>query len=250
MFKGPDNLPSREKEVKLRDYIGSGVRVANGNFFPIFNVATFDFTLGNVTKSLEVMIMPNLSMECILGADFIRIFNVVLHPRDSKITAEGIPEEIPVELASVDNDSSKGLSELTPKQAAQLNSLLNNLLPAKPDELRCTNISEHVIDVGGVQPIRQRCYPVWKKIEEEMHRQVDDLLQREIVVPSSREWVSPVVMVKITTTDYQRNPFTKYRMCIDYRQVIRVSKRDAFPVPNLEQIIINDSIGYRVKVYK
>ena len=83
--------------------------------------------------------------------------------------------------------SSKGLSELTQEQTAQLNSLLDNLLPADPDELGCTNIAEHVTDVGGAQPIRQRCYPVSKKIEEEIHRQVDDLLQRGIVVPSSSE---------------------------------------------------------------
>ena len=67
---------AREKGVKLRDYIGSGVRVANGNFVPIFNVATFDFTLGKSTKCLEVLIMPNLSTECIPGADFMCLFNV------------------------------------------------------------------------------------------------------------------------------------------------------------------------------
>ena len=33
------------------------------------------------------------------------------------------------------------------------------------------------------------------------------------------------------------NPQVKYRMCIDYRKVNRVSKGDAFPVPNMEQML-------------
>ena len=111
------------------------------------------------------------------------------------------------------------------------------MLSADPDELGCTNIAEHIIDVGGAQLIRQRCYQVSKKRKEEMHRQVDDLLQRGIVVPSSSVWASPVVMVKKTTTDDQGNSVTKYRMCIDYRKVNRVSKGEAFPVPNLEQML-------------
>ena len=161
---------AREKGVKLRDYIGSGVRVANGNFAPIFNVATFDFTLGKSTKCLEVLIMPNLSTECILGADFMRLFNVVLHPRDCKISAEGLSEEAPIELSSIkiEGENSKGLAKPTDEQMKELNDLLDNLLPADPDVLGCTNIAEHVIDVGDAQPIRQRCYPVSKKIEEEM----------------------------------------------------------------------------------
>ena len=71
---------AKERGVELRDYIGSGVRLANGNFAPIFSVVTFDFVLGNSKKSLEVLIMPNLSTDCILGADFLRLYNVVLHP--------------------------------------------------------------------------------------------------------------------------------------------------------------------------
>ena len=103
---------AKEKGVKLREFIGSGVRVANGNFAPIFSTAVFDFVLGNSKKSLEVLIMPNLSTDCILGADFIRLFNVVLYPCKSEITADGLEVTTPVELASVSVESgTTGLSK-------------------------------------------------------------------------------------------------------------------------------------------
>ena len=74
-----------------------------------------------------------------------------------------------------------------PEQQAQLNQLLDELLPADSDELGCTDICEHFIDVEDAQPIRQKCYPVSKKIEEEMYRQVDDFLKRGVIVPSKSE---------------------------------------------------------------
>ena len=61
---------AKEKGIEVRDYNGSGVRVANGNFAPIFSVVTLDFTLGDATKSIEVLIMPNLSTKYILGRSY------------------------------------------------------------------------------------------------------------------------------------------------------------------------------------
>ena len=94
--------------------------------------------------------MPNLSTGCILGTDFMRLFNVVLHSRECKISAEGLSEDSPIELscAKIEEEDSKGLGKPTDEQMEQLKSLLNRLLPADPDLLGCTNIAEHVIDVG------------------------------------------------------------------------------------------------------
>ena len=88
---------------------------------------------------------------------------------------------------------------------------------------------EHMIDIVDDQAIRLRCYPVSKKIEEEMHKRFDDLLQRGIIIRSS-----PVVMVKKTVCDEQGNISVKCRLCIDYRKLNQVSKSDAFCLPNLK----------------
>ena len=182
--------------------------------------------------------MPNLSTECILGADFMRLFNVVLNPRESEVTADALEYSMPVDVASVSVESgTAGLSEPLPEQLAQLNLLLDEILPTSSDKLGRINTYKHVIDVREAQPIRQRCYPVSKKIEEEMHKQVDELLEEGVIVPSMSEWASPVDMVKKIVYDKQGNATTKYRMCIDFRKINKISKLDAYPVPNLELML-------------
>ena len=89
-----------------------------------------------------------------------------------------------------------------------------------------------MIDVQGATPIRQKCYPISKRLETEMHRQVDDLLQKGVIVPSNSEWASPIVLVRTDFIDKNTGETrTKYRICIDYRQVNKVSKGDAYPAP-------------------
>ena len=61
--------------------------------------------------------------------------------------------------------------------------------------------------------------------------------RRDVIVPSTSEWGSPVVMVKKDTFDEQGKPVTTYRMCIDYRRINKISKGDAFPIPNLEMTL-------------
>ena len=96
--------------------------------------------------------MPNLTTDCILGADFMRLFNVVLHAKDGQIEAEGLQSKISVDIASIDLTSeSKGLALPTKEQIDQLNESLDNLLPLVEDALGCTDLVEHVIDVRDAQ---------------------------------------------------------------------------------------------------
>lgn len=68
---GPIALEIAESSgIELKSYIENSVRVANGHLAPIVYAATFEFELGNNKKKLEALIMPNLSNQCILGADF------------------------------------------------------------------------------------------------------------------------------------------------------------------------------------
>ena len=88
---------------------------------------------------------------------------------------------------------------------------------------------KHHIDVGSARPIKQRYYPVSKKLEEEMHRQVMEMLDSEVIEPSVSAWSSPVVMVQ--------KGVDKYRFCIDFRKLNTVLKADAYPLPYMDAIL-------------
>lgn len=85
------------------------------------------------------------------------------------------------------------------------------------------------MDVGSHPPIRQRCYVVSPKVQEAIRAEVDKMLDSGIIEPSYSEWSNPIVMVK--------KPNGKYRFCLDFRKVNGISKKDAYPLPNMNGIL-------------
>ena len=50
--------------------------------------------------------------------------------------------------------------------------------------------------MGNARPVKQRYYPVSKKLEQDMHRQVIEMLESEVIEPSTSAWSSLVVMIR------------------------------------------------------
>jgi len=91
-----------------------------------------------------------------------------------------------------------------------------------------TSLTEHRINVGSHPPIKQRCYLVSPKVQEAIREEVDKMLVADIIEPSYNEWSNPIVMKK---------PNGKYRFCLDFRKVNGVSKKGAYPLPNMNGIL-------------
>ena len=100
-------------------------------------------------------------------------------------------------------------------------------------DLGRTDVVEHTIDVGDSRPIRQppRRKPLHLREEEE--KQVQEMLEKGIISPSSSPWSSGTVLVKKKSGEY--------RYCIDYRRVNDVTKKDSFPLPNIADHL--DALG-------
>lgn len=58
---------------------------------------------------------------------------------------------------------------------------------------------------------------------------IKDLIQYDIIQPSTSEYASPVLLVKKKNGDF--------RMCVDYRRLNAITKRETFPVPNIEETL-------------
>ena len=71
--------------MPIQEYTGPGARVANGSVSPILGKVEFQFRLGGLCRSMEVLIMEDLDADCLLGADFIREFNATLHPNKNLV---------------------------------------------------------------------------------------------------------------------------------------------------------------------
>ena len=90
---------------------------------------------------------------------------------------------------------------------------------------------EHDIDTGDSRPIKQspRRPPIAaRETENEI---LDEMLVTGVIEPSNSSWASPVCLVK--------KKDGTFRFCIDYRRVNAVSKKDAYPIPDISDALNN-----------
>lgn len=132
------------------------------------------------------------------------------------------------------NDIKKIIEEekLTEIEKEKLNELLNEFIEifAKSKmDIGFTGIVQHTIDTQNNAPIKQKPYRIPYALEGIAMKEVEDLLQKEIISPSSSPWTSPVVLVEKKNGDY--------RFCIDYRKLNGVTKKDAYPIPNINEVL-------------
>ena len=165
-----------------------------------------------------------------------RKFNAILRLRESTLSIEGAKERIPLQLSSLKEDgaeaihlNSVGPAHVDKAQRELIRTLLERLLLVSDAPLRCTKWAEHNIEITSSRPIKQKYYPVFRKLEEEKHEHVRQMLEAGIVVKSNSEWSSPVVM--------HRKSNGKYRFCIDFRKLNVITKANVYPLPQMDAIL-------------
>ena len=92
-----------------------------------------------------------------------------------------------------------------------------------------TTLAEHEIDTGDHPPISQKPYRVEHSLREVIEEHVKKMLEIDLIEPSKSPWSSPVVV--ITKPDGEK------RFCIDYRKINKITIRDTFPLPRIDDII-------------
>ncbi|CAB0031260.1 unnamed protein product [Trichogramma brassicae] len=214
---------------------GAQAKAYDGRTESIIGRAELPVQVAGVTHILNVALVNSMDDECLLGADFYRTFNAIVHPRENLLQIEGASERVALEAVTSGKSSNIcslqiGLSEVTELQREEIRQLVDRILPTGEVPVGCTSWAEHRIIVDESQrPVKQRYYPVSKKLEEDMHSQVRELLAAGHIRRSSSEWSSPVVMV--------RKANGSYRLCIDYRKLNAVTKVSAYPIPNMDIIL-------------
>ena len=90
---------------------------------------------------------------------------------------------------------------------------------------------EHDIDTGDARPIKQspRRPPLAaREAEDDI---LEEMLAPGVIEPSTSSWASPVCLMK--------KKDGTFRFCIDYWRVNAVSKKDAYPIPDIQDALDN-----------
>lgn len=90
---------------------------------------------------------------------------------------------------------------------------------------------KHTIHLLDTQPHKQRPHRQSPANQLVTTNTVKDLLRRKVIIKSSSPWSSPVVVVP-----KPHNP-TEKRMCIDFRKLNAQTKKDAYPVPLIDDCL-------------
>lgn len=105
--------------------------------------------------------------------------------------------------------------------------------PLGPSDLGRTGIVQHETLTEDCRPIRQRPHRLPQSLKSVVQKQVQDMLSESIIKPSISPWSSPVVLVK--------KHDGSYRFCVDYRALNRVTVKDAYPLPRVNETL--DCLG-------
>lgn len=109
-------------------------------------------------------------------------------------------------------------------------------LPNEP--LTMTNAVTHKIPTTDEIPVHVKQYRYPHVHKEEIERQIDDLFKKRIIRPSSSPYNSPLWIVPKKNDSLGRK---KWRMVIDYRKLNEKSLADAYPLPNITEVL--DQLG-------
>jgi hypothetical protein len=82
--------------------------------------------------------------------------------------------------------------------------------------------------IPGTAPISKRAYRVSDPELVELKKQIDELLEKGYIRPSTLPWAAPVLFV-------EKKDGTK-RMCIDYRSLNEVTIKNKYPLPRIEDL--------------
>lgn len=107
------------------------------------------------------------------------------------------------------------------------------------DRLTCTNSIRHEIRTKVDTPVNVKSYRFPECHKEEVSRQVQEMLNQKIIRPSVSPWSAPIWVVPKKPDASGK---VKWRIVIDYRKLNEITIGDAYPIPNINEIL--DQLGH------
>jgi hypothetical protein len=103
-------------------------------------------------------------------------------------------------------------------------------LQLKQENWEKTRLVKHHINTEGQGPIRLRPYRIHQNNKRELESILQELLVNKLIRPSVSPWAAPVVLVKKSGG---------IRLCMDYRKLTSITKKESFPLPRIDSILSN-----------
>ncbi|TPP57169.1 Retrovirus Pol polyprotein from transposon 17.6 [Fasciola gigantica] len=241
----------RENIVPLRMTINHAANTslvaANGEPIQTTGSVTVTIDLGNQRVTQRVTVAQRLPWDVILGVDFLSSHGAVIDLPHACISIDGnhIPfsSHAPTKPELLSMAPMDMLERLLPHpdsvetEARQKLKLtladFTDIFAWDEKETGRTGAVQHYIDTGDSHPVRSAPRRIPIHYQQQLEDMIDDMLERKIIQPSQSPWASPIVLTK----KKDGSP----RLCVDYRRLNDITKRDSFPLPGIDQTL--DALG-------
>ena len=122
------------------------------------------------------------------------------------------------------------LKELLPELARKAVALLlefHHVFSLEPNEIGCTDTTEHVIELMKDEPFKERFRCITLSLVDEVHQHIQEMLDGGAIRPSQSPWCNAMVLV--------RKKDGSLRFCIDFCHLNAWTKKDTYPLPCMQE---------------
>nr|CAE02842.3 OSJNBa0014F04.8 [Oryza sativa Japonica Group] len=176
----------------------------------------------------NLILLESKDLDVILGMDWLARHKGVIDCANRKVTLTSNDGRV-VTVHALSSESLRSrLNQITLEEipiVREYPDVFPDDLPGMPPK---SDIEFRIDLVPGTTPIHKRPYRMAANELAEVKRQVDDLLQKGYIRPSSSPWGAPVIFV-------EKKDHTQ-RMCVDYRALNDVTIKNKYPLPRIDDL--------------
>ena len=218
---------------------------ADGRALTPVGLTTMEVCLPSLTTRQTFVVVEHLSAPAILGCDFLTRHGLIMdfekgtfHSRGS-MTQEGrlslratnscmlvLDGEYPQAAPFKDNTATHEEFDTPKDYHPALATVLKEHEDLFKTQLGTTDIAEHVIDTGDAEPVKVPPRPIPFQYQDRVRDQLQEMAADGIIRPSNSPWCAPAVYVPKSNGEI--------RICVDYVQLNKHTKKDSYPVPRAE----------------
>nr|ABA94359.1 retrotransposon protein, putative, Ty3-gypsy subclass [Oryza sativa Japonica Group] len=176
----------------------------------------------------NLILLESKDLDVILGMDWLARHKGVIDCANRKVTLTSNDGRVVTVHALSSASLRSRLNQITLEEipiVREYPDVFPDDLPGMPPK---RDIEFRIDLAPGTTPIHKRPYRMAANELAEVKRQVDDLLQKGYIRPSSSPWGAPVIFV-------EKKDHTQ-RMCVDYRALNDVTIKNKYPLPRIDDL--------------
>lgn len=144
-------------------------------------------------------------------------------------SADTAPKCLPAHLNDMYERTVVGMQLTQRREVARILTKYASVFSETDDDIGRTGIIRHRINTGDATPVKQPIRRTPVHLTPEVDKQIDEMLNKNVIQPSTSPWSSGIVLV--TKKDGSK------RFCIDYRKLNDATVKDSYPLPRIDDTL-------------